>query len=118
MYRPKGRGERGGAVARPHAELPRMTIAHYRKWLRAYLGRPGYSRQTALDHTGVNATADVAAEIRGKQTSGYRVLGVRHDRKRRRRRRRPQSVLSLAWCAPCLAPLASFDCWRRRADHP
>ena len=25
----------------------------------------------------MNTTADVAAEIRGKQTSGYRVLGVR-----------------------------------------
>jgi len=32
----------------------------------------------------MNTTANVAAKIRGKQTSGDRVLGIRHDRKRHR----------------------------------
>jgi hypothetical protein len=36
----------------------------------------------------MNTTANVAAEIRGEQTSGYRVLGVRHDRKRHRQQHR------------------------------
>jgi hypothetical protein len=32
--------------------------------------------RTTLDHTGMNTTAGVAAEIRGKQASGNRVLGI------------------------------------------
>jgi hypothetical protein len=38
-----------------------------------------------FNHTGMNTTAGIVAEIGGEQASGNRVLGIRHNRKCYRR---------------------------------
>jgi hypothetical protein len=57
---------------------PRRRVGYWREAADIRVPKDGADAldRTTLDHTGMNTTAGVAAEIRSKQTSGNRVLGI------------------------------------------